>query len=95
MLNTAAFDNGFYLVVGFALVVLKLFAFVDALLHSNPEYEAAGKLTKPAWCTILGIGLAVQLILGGLVDLLTLAFAIAAIVYIVDVRPAIRGLRRR
>jgi len=88
-------ESTFFLALTVALLVLKLFAFIDALLHSAEEYEAAGKLTKPAWCIILGAGLAVQLLVGGPLGLLSIAFTIAAIVYVVDVRPAIRGLRRR
>ena len=46
-------DLNFYLVVAFVLLVVKIFAFVNSLMHSNEEYEAAGKLTKTAWSLIL------------------------------------------
>jgi hypothetical protein len=81
------------LLVMFVLLAVKIFAFVNSLLHSAEEYDAAGKLTKPAWCLILGIGLVVQLLPVGL--LLNLAFTIAAFVYLADVRPALLSLRRR
>ncbi len=88
-------DLNFYLVVAFVLLVVKIFAFVNSLMHSNEEYEAAGKLTKTAWSLILGLGVVVQLLLGGPLGLLNIVFTIAAVVYLADVRPAIAGLRRR
>jgi len=81
--------------VAFVLLVVKIFAFVNSLMHSNEEYEAAGKLTKTAWSLILGLGVVVQLLLGGPLGLLNIVFTIAAFVYLADVRPAIAGLRRR
>lgn len=88
-------DLNFYLVVAFVLLVVKIFAFMNSLMHSNQEYEAAGKLTKTAWSLILGLGVVVQLLLGGPLGLLNIVFTIAAFVYLADVRPAIAGLRRR
>lgn len=95
MLDVRSLDLNFYLVVAFVLLVVKIFAFVNSLMHSNEEYEAAGKLTKTAWSLILGLGVVVQLLLGGPLGLLNIVFTIAAFVYLADVRPAISGLRRR
>ena len=81
------------LVVGLVMLAVKIFAFVTALTFSTESYVAAGKLTKPAWSIILGLGVVLQLILLG--SLLNLAFTIAAIVFLVDVRPALAGLKRR
>lgn len=82
------------LIVSFALLAVKIFAFGSALLYSSAAYEAAGKLTKTAWCVILGLGVALSFIpIGGLI--LTLVSTIAAFVYLVDVRPALAGLTRR
>ncbi|GGO79091.1 hypothetical protein GCM10012276_38030 [Nocardioides deserti] len=93
MMDIFAVQSYVMLLVMFVLLAVKIFAFVNSLLHSAEEYEAAGKLTKPAWCLILGIGLVVQLLPVGL--LLNLAFTIAAFVYLADVRPALLSLRRR
>ena len=82
------------LIVTFALLAVKIFAFGSALLYSSAAYEAAGKLTKVAWCVILGLGVALSFIpIGGL--FLILASTIAAFVYLADVRPALAGLTRR
>jgi hypothetical protein len=63
----------------------------------TPEhYRAADKLTKPAWVAILGLGVAANLLLAGSpMNLINLAFTIAAFVYLADVRPALSSLTRR
>ena len=78
---------------GLNLVLLgfAVWALVDAAIRPGPAFPAAGKLTKPAWLAILGIcvglclyGVALLGLFGGLI-------AVAVIVYLVDVRPAVRG----
>ena len=89
-----AVEGTITLIVVFALLAVKIFAFGSSLLYSSAAYEAAGKLTKPAWCIILGLGVALSFIkVGGM--LLILASTIAAFVYLFDVRPALAGLTRR
>ena len=85
-----------YLMLALALALLgvKVFAFVSSLLFSGESYPAAGKLTKPAWCAILGLGLACQFLFSPL-NFINLAFTIAAFVYLADVRPALASLTRR
>ena len=85
----------FMLVVELVILVVKIFAFVNSLMYSAQAYDAANKLTKPAWTIILGLGVAVQLVMGGAIGLITLAFTIAAFVYLADVRPALASLTRR
>jgi hypothetical protein len=75
-----------------ALIAFKLFAFVDAMIRPGPAYEAAGKLTKVAWPIFLGLAVLVDVKWGGVTSILTILGTIAAIVYVVDVRPALREL---
>jgi len=89
-------ESGFMLIVELVLLAVKVFVFVNSLLWSSESYAAAGKLTKPAWTIILGLGLAVQVLMpGGPIGLLNLVFTIAAFVYLADVRPALSNLTRR
>jgi O-antigen ligase len=78
-------------VLGLVVLGLKLWALVDACVRPSPAYEAAGKLNKLAWIAIL----AAAVLLGGgnVLGLLGLIGTIAAIVYLVDVRPAVRSMR--
>ena len=96
-MNIFAVEGTILLIVFFVLLAVKIYAFGSALLFSAEAYQAAGKLTKPAWCIILGLGAVLQLIGSpiGLGLLLNIVFTIAAFVYLVDVRPALAGLRRR
>jgi uncharacterized YccA/Bax inhibitor family protein len=82
------------LAVFFVLLAVKIYAFISSLTFSAESYVAAGKLTKPAWTIILGLGVVLQLMFDGVL-ILSLAFTIAAFVYLADVRPALAGLTRR
>jgi hypothetical protein len=77
------------LIVLVALLAVKGFAFISALLYPADAYHAAGKLTKPAWCAITGLGFAAALITMSGLGILSIAFTIAALVYLADVRPAL------
>jgi hypothetical protein len=89
----AAFDELLLLVLTYGALALTVWAFVDALVRPAPAFVAAGKLTKPGWAAITGIA-AVVVYLFGVMSFLGLPAVIAAVVYLVDVRPAVRGLRR-
>jgi len=89
----ATFDNLVFEVLFWAALALTVWAFVDALIRPSNGYVAAGKLTKPAWAAITGIAVAVVYFFGAM-SFLGLPAIIAAVVYLVDVRPAVRGLRR-
>jgi len=92
-----AFQSTLMLVVLIALLAIKGFAFVNSLTYSAEAYEAAGKLTKPAWCAITGLGFAAQLLLIGSspLGIIHLAFTIASLVYLADVRPALAEVTSR
>ncbi len=86
-----------YLIVSVAMFVATAFAFVDSLGHRPDAYVAADKLTKNTWMIILGLGVLAQMLLWGRgpISFFHLAAIIAALVYLVDVRPALRSLTRR
>jgi hypothetical protein len=72
--------------VQIAVVVTAVYAFVHAALQRPDAYTAAEKLTKPVWLVILGVGVLLALVLG--ITGVAIA-AVAAGVYLVDVRPKI------
>lgn len=74
------------------ILVMQAWALVDCIMRPANAFEAAGKLTKPAWLAITAIALAVGLIFGPL-GILGLAGIVASIVYLVDVRPAIKEIQ--
>lgn len=85
--------NYFLVVVNLALLGLALWAFVDAAIRPSPAFPAAGKLTKGAWLAITGVCVALCWWGVGLLGLLGGIIAVAVIVYLVDVRPAVRDMR--
>jgi hypothetical protein len=94
--NVFQIESTLMLVVSLALLAVKIFALVTSLMFTPEHYRAADKLTKPAWVAILGLGVAANLLLAGSpMNLINLAFTIAAFVYLADVRPALNSLTRR
>ena len=87
------FDGAIMLVVTLGVLALAIWAFVDALIRPAAAFSAAGKLTKPGWLAITAIA-ALLLYWRGPLSFLGLPAVIAAVVYLVDVRPAVRGLKR-
>ncbi|MGN6598210.1 MAG: DUF2516 family protein [Actinomycetales bacterium] len=84
------------LVLWVVLLVAKAVALVDALRYSTPSFPAAGKQSKTLWLIFLGLGLAFHVVTyPDPTSLLSLAGDVAAIVYLVDVRPALRAVNGR
>ena len=79
----------------FVLLGVKLWVMIDAATRRAELFEAAGKLTKPAWLLILGLTLLTHLLPPqDPVGLLSIIGTVIAFVYLLDVRPALQGLRR-
>ena len=72
---------GFMWLLSVALILFSGFALIDAAVRREDAYRAVDKQSKAFWLIILGLAFVVNLI-----------FNIATIVYMVDVRPALRGL---
>jgi hypothetical protein len=72
---------------------LGIFTFVDALIRPAAAFPAAGKLTKPIWASITGVAALVLVpIFFGLFTFFGIPALVASLVYLVDVRPAVRGV---
>ena len=84
------------LVLTLGMLALKGWAFVDAMTRRADAFPAADKMTKQAWLIILGLTLVAHIVLlGNPFALLNLVGSVAAIVYIVDARPAIQSITGR
>lgn len=88
-LITGTFFSALHIVL-LALALFQVYAFVDAAVRPARAYTAAGKLTKVAWLIMLAIGALFDLKWGSVMSIITIAGTVAAIVYMVDVRPAVR-----
>ena len=87
-----SFDGFVYSLVNFGTLALAVWALVDAVIRPAASYVAAGKLSKPAWTAITGVA-ALILLWQGPLSFLGLPAVVAAVVYLVDVRPAVRSLK--
>ncbi|MEU8539265.1 DUF2516 family protein [Streptomyces sp. NPDC048717] len=97
------FDSALWVVTTLVLLGMAVVALVFAALGREDAYRAADKKTKKFWLLLLGGNLVVNLVGAGLLGPMFMMFQIAglvaAIVFMVDVRPALRevtgGGRRR
>jgi hypothetical protein len=90
----AWFDWWLITALYWAALALTVWAFVDSLIRPAAGFVAAGKLTKPGWAVITGLAAVIIFLSKNPMTFLGLPAVIAAVVYLVDVRPAVRGLRR-
>ncbi|MCX4666118.1 DUF2516 family protein [Streptomyces sp. NBC_01381] len=81
----------FMWLLSLALIVFCGFALLDAAIRREDAYRAADKKTKPFWLIILGIAFVVSLLFP-ILSFLPIIGLIATIVYMVDVRPAIKQI---
>jgi len=76
--------NGAFLVISLAILLVKVVALVDAARRPPAAFAYAGKQTKQFWIVVLALAVVTTFL--GFLSLLGL---VAALVYFVDVRPAI------
>lgn len=68
------------------------YALVDALRNRAEAFPLAGKQTKNIWLLILGIAVAINLVALNALSIFNLLGVVAAAVYVVDVRPAVKQI---
>ena len=78
--------HGAFLVIFFARLLVKVVALIDAISRPEGAFVAMEKQTKQFWLIVL-----VLAVLSTFVGFLSLVGLVAALVYLVDVRPAITG----
>jgi hypothetical protein len=76
--------HGAFLVIFFGMILVKLFALVDAASRPAGAFAYADKKTKQFWLVVLALALA-----STFVGFLSIVGLVAALVYLVDVRPAL------
>lgn len=72
---------------------LKVYAFIEALRTDAQAFTYAGKRTKGFWLAITGIALAVNVVVISPLFFLNVIGVVGALVYLVDVRPAVKQYR--
>lgn len=74
------------------LVALRLWAFADCVIRKAAAFQAADKLTKPTWLLILVAAGLLGTFVSAPLWPISLISAVAASVYLADVRPAVREI---
>ncbi|MCX4725583.1 DUF2516 family protein [Streptomyces sp. NPDC090052] len=82
---------GLMSLLSLALILFSGFALVDAVIRREDAYRAASKQTKPFWLIILAIAFVVNWLFP-ILSFLPVIGLVATIVYMVDVRPAVRQI---
>lgn len=81
-------------VIWLASIPVGIYAFVHALMQRADAFTAVDKLTKPAWLGITGGGMLVLALFQGPMTIFWIAGLVAALVYIVDVRPKVTEIQK-
>ena len=88
-----AFQNLVFWALFAAGMGLKVFAFVEALRTEAEAFPCAGKRTKGLWLAITGVALAVNVVVFNPLSFLNIIGVVGALVFLVDVRPAVKQYR--
>jgi hypothetical protein len=88
-------ENAILDALWWVLLVVKVFAAVDALIRKDAFYVAADKQSKAFWLLILVVFLALHVLLPSPITILNLIGTVAALVYLADVRPTLRSMHQR
>jgi hypothetical protein len=83
--------NPLLTVLSLGLLVLKLWALVDCATRPAAAFEIHGKLTKQNWLIILAVTVLLAVLFPQVLNLFSIVGTVAAIVYLVDGRPAVSG----
>ena len=86
------FSNGLLGLLELGCLAVAVWALIDCAIRPTAAFPAAGKLTKPAWLAITG-GAALLQFLAPVLSIFGIAAIVASIVYLVDVRPAVKEVQ--
>lgn len=79
---------GIFLLIYIACLAVTIWALVDAAIRPTRAFVAAEKQTKQFWVIVLAVAAAAAYI-----RLFTFIGLIVALIYLLDVRPAVRSYR--
>lgn len=89
--QTGRVSDALLLLLNVVLIALCLWGLVDAATRRAEAFPAVQRLTKPTWLGILA-ACTLAAFFGGAFSIFGGAAAVGAIVYLGDVRPAVREL---
>ena len=90
MLVVARIESDLLWVVFLLCLALRVWALGDCLVRKTAAFPAAGKLTKLAWVLLNAFSVIIGALIKNPINFLPLGFLIVSLVYLADVRPAVR-----
>jgi hypothetical protein len=85
-------ENGITFVLFWGMLALRVWALGDCLARKGAAFPAAGKLTKPAWILLTALSVVIGVALPSPLGFLSLISLVISMVYLADVRPAVREI---
>ncbi len=76
--------------ISLVALVVELLAFVNCLTQRADAFPVVGRIPKGGWLAINGGAILVTLLFGGAGSILGMVAIAASLVYLLDVRPALR-----
>ncbi len=96
MATFGSIQSTLMLLLGVLALGCEVFALLDVLRHRPDAFVAAGKRTKTFWTIVLAVALAIGVIFVlNVLNFIGIIAFVAAAVYLVDVRPALRQVSGR
>ena len=86
----ASIENGVFIALFWGLLAVRIWALADCVGRKAAAFPAAGKLTKPAWVLLNVLSVGLCYFVRYPIQLLSLATLVVSLVYLTDVRPAVR-----
>ena len=83
------------MLLSLVMFVVQAFALVDATRHRPDAFPAVDRGTKTGWLIGLTLGVVAHMVFWSPLSLLNLIGIVAAIVYLVDVRPSLLAITGR
>lgn len=80
--------TGIFLLISLVTLVIKVWALIDAAIRPSQAFVSEGKQTKGLWVAILAVA-----VLATYIGFLSIIGLIAALIYLLDVRPAVKTYR--
>ena len=81
--------------VSLVMFAVQGFAFVDATRHRPEAYPAIDRGSKTGWLIGLGLGVVAHMVFWHPISILNLIGIVAALIYVLDVRPNLLAITGR
>jgi hypothetical protein len=94
-MNVFALPSLLMTAISLVMFAVQGFAFIDATRHRPDAYPAIDRGTKTGWLIGLGLGVVAHALFWDPLSILNLIGIVAALIYVLDVRPNLLAITGR